>query len=71
MHEAAVTIQSRVRGLQAHQAMQSRRQMEENRKLLAEEESAAIMIQAQIRGKMSRADFEYGEGCLELNIASE
>ena len=56
MEKAAITIQSRVRGQQAQQAVEARKQMEASRKLLAEEQSAAIMIQAQIRGKMSRTD---------------
>ena len=56
MEKAAITIQSRVRGQQAQQAVETRKQMEASRKLLAEEQSAAIMIQAQIRGKMSRTD---------------
>ena len=57
MVKAAIKIQSRVRGQQAQQAVDAQKHMQETRRLLAEEQTAAVMIQAQIRGKRSRTDF--------------
>lgn len=54
MAKAAIKIQSRVRGQQAQQAVDTQKRM-------AEEQTAAVMIQAQLRGKRSRTDFGRAE----------
>jgi hypothetical protein len=61
MAKAAITIQSHVRVQQAQQAVEAQKLMVETRKLLGEEQTAAVMIQAQLRGKRSRTDFGRAE----------
>lgn len=61
MTKAAITIQSRIRAHHAQQAADAQKQAEEVQRRVAEEQTAAVMIQAQIRGRRSRTDLGHAE----------